>query len=114
MRVLVCGGRDYFDCNAVYTALDELNSPPGSLIVIHGEATGADVLGAAWGNDFAKQVIAFPANWDRHGRAAGPIRNQQMLDVGKPDIVLAFPGGRGTANMKKLATKAGVPIVEKP
>lgn len=46
------------------------------------------------------------------GKAAGPIRNQRMLDDGKPDRVLAFPGGRGTANMVKLAKAAGVPVHE--
>jgi hypothetical protein len=54
----------------------------------------------------------FPADWDTHGRAAGPIRNQRMLDVGKPDFVIAFPGGHGTANMVRKAKAAGVQVLE--
>ncbi len=52
-----------------------------------------------------------PAEWSKYGRRAGPIRNKQMLDVGKPHLVVAFPGGAGTANMVKQAKAAGVPII---
>ena len=56
----------------------------------------------------------FPADWIRHGRAAGPIRNEQMLREGCPDLVVAFhddPGlGRGTADMVRRALAAGVPV----
>lgn len=54
----------------------------------------------------------FIADWDNHGRAAGPIRNKKMLDEGRPDVVVAFPGDKGTANMIKQAKKAGVPVIE--
>ena len=56
-------------------------------------------------------VKEYPADWQKHGRAAGPIRNQQMLDEGKPDLVVAFDGGRGTADMIARAEKAGVRVV---
>lgn len=111
-RVLVCGGRDYFDCNAVYSALDELRDRHGGIAIIHGGADGADYLAAAWGHDFATEVLRVPADWSLHGRAAGPIRNQKMLDTGKPDLVLAFPGGRGTADMVRKARAAGVTVIE--
>lgn len=54
----------------------------------------------------------FPPDWDKYGNAAGPIRNQQMLDEGKPDLVVAFPGGRGTADMVNKARKAGIEVIE--
>jgi UDP-N-acetylmuramoylalanine-D-glutamate ligase len=54
----------------------------------------------------------YPADWKLHGKSAGHIRNQQMLDESKPDIVIAFPGGRGTANMIKRAKKAGVEVFQ--
>jgi hypothetical protein len=54
----------------------------------------------------------FPADWEKYGKAAGPIRNQQILVEGKPDLVVAFQGGRGTANMVSRAQQAGVPVVE--
>jgi hypothetical protein len=50
------------------------------------------------------------ADWNTHGRAAGPIRNQRMLDEVKPELVVAFPGGRGTADMVRRAREAGVNV----
>jgi hypothetical protein len=55
-------------------------------------------------------IDVYVAQWKKHGRAAGPIRNQRMLDEGKPDLVVAFPGGRGTADMIRRAERAGVPV----
>jgi hypothetical protein len=55
-------------------------------------------------------IDVYVAQWKKHGRAAGPIRNQRMLDKGKPDLVVAFPGGRGTADMIRRAERAGVPV----
>ena len=60
------------------------------------------------------KCLAFPAEWKKHGKAAGPIRNRKMLQDGKPDLVLAFPGGRGTANMVELATDAGIRVMHVP
>lgn len=79
--------------------------------LISGMARGADTLAAKFAASIC-HVSKFPADWDTHGRAAGLIRNQQMLDEGQPDIVIAFPGGRGTEHMKKIARKAGVKVVE--
>jgi len=52
------------------------------------------------------------AKWSKHGRAAGPIRNQEMIDECKPDLVVAFPGGRGTADMVRRAKAAGIRVIE--
>lgn len=106
-RVLVCGGRNLSDSAWVFSVLDDL--APRS--VIHGAARGADSLAAAWANARGVPCRAFPAAWGEHGRAAGPIRNRQMLHEGKPTLVVAFPGGRGTANMMKQAIGAGVPVL---
>lgn len=114
MRLLVCGGRDFADrekLDRVLRLVDRTKGPIKTLI--HGAAPGADSLAAKWADDTGLvefgEVLAFPANW-RDGKRAGPIRNQQMLDEGKPDMVIAFPGGTGTANMIKLARAAGVPV----
>jgi hypothetical protein len=56
-------------------------------------------------------VEEYKADWDTYGKSAGPIRNQKMLDTGI-DYVIAFPGGRGTEHMKKIARKAGVTVIE--
>jgi len=54
--------------------------------------------------------MPFPADWGKYSKSAGYIRNKQMLAEGKPDLVVAFPGGKGTANMVKLAKLANIPI----
>lgn len=111
MRVLVCGGRDFDDASWLYSVLEELTEQQGIDTIIHGAATDADTLASCWGLDFAAQVIAYPADWEKHGQAAGPIRNQQMLDEGKPDLIVVFPGGLGTADMIRRAQAAGVRVL---
>lgn len=84
---------------------------PSGLTIIHGKAEGADDLADQWAVVNWVPIEEHPADWDKHGKAAGPIRNQEMLATGI-DYVIAFPGGRGTAHMKKIAEKAGVPVIE--
>lgn len=116
MRVLVCGGRDY-PADAVWQYLEhyapaELGAP--ITVLIHGGATGADQAAAEWGHRASAdgvKVIAFPANWRKYGKRAGHLRNQRMLAEGKPDAVIAFAGGRGTADMVARAEKAGVRVI---
>ncbi len=109
MRVLVCGGRYYRHPQKVYDALSDLD---GVSLVIEGGAQGADCFAAEWADETGTPHRQFNAAWNTHGRAAGPIRNKRMLDEGKPDLVVAFPGGRGTANMVRQARKRGVRVVE--
>lgn len=80
--------------------------------IITGAARGADRFGGDWAAIEHCLLEEFPAAWEHHGRAAGPIRNRQMLKEGKPDLVIAFPGGNGTANMVKQARQAGVEVIE--
>jgi UDP-N-acetylmuramoylalanine-D-glutamate ligase len=56
--------------------------------------------------------VKAPADCETHGRSADPIRNRRTLDEGKPDLVVAFPGGRGTAHMVSQARAAGVRVIE--
>ena len=111
-RVLVCGGRGYSNTPRVYAVLDDLHAHLGIVCVIEGSATGADARAASWALKQGVPTETFPADWKTHGRAAGPIRNQRMLDEGRPDMVVAFPGGRGTADMVRRAKAAGVPVVQ--
>ena len=79
-----------------------------SIRIIHGGAKGVDSLIAAWALAREVPVVAFPAEWERLGRIAGPLRNAQMLD--KADIVVAFPGGKGTLNTITQAFQREIPI----
>lgn len=121
MKLLVCGGRSYNDKATLWAWLGTFHtSVEGPIdVLIHGAARGADSLAAQWahnhrGRDGSPDVmiLQYPALWSKYGNAAGYIRNQQMLDEGRPDLVVAFPGGRGTASMVKLARAAGVRVVE--
>lgn len=113
MRVLVCGGRDYGDRQHVFDVLDGLRGKYGRLNVIQGGARGSDALAREWAFcQTSVHLSNFPAEWEKYGKAAGAIRNQQMLIEGKPDLVIAFPGGRGTADMVRRAKAAGIPVRE--
>jgi hypothetical protein len=79
-------------------------------MIIHGGASGADRLAGEWAASRGIPVEVHPADWQKYGRAAGPIRNQQMIDR-KPDMVVAFPGGRGTADMVRRVRMAGIELV---
>ena len=109
-RVLVTGTRNYSDVGTLNAVLDDIRP----VVVIEGAARGADDLAHEWAVSRGVQNDRFPANWRQYGRAAGPIRNKQMLVEGIPDLVVAFPesGGRGTQNMMKQALKAGVPVLD--
>lgn len=123
MRLLVCGGRDYSDrarvFNEIAIALNWVSSgeeandtwlPPRGTVIIAGGARGADTIAIDWAVVNWVEFEVYKADWNKHGKAAGHIRNKQMLVEGKPDLVLAFPGGKGTANMIKQAKDAGVPV----
>ncbi len=112
MNVLVCGGRDYADARALNEALDAIHREKHITGLIHGAARGADSLASAWARSRGIPAIAFPADWKKDGKAAGFIRNATMLRDGRPELVVAFPGGKGTAHMVKLAKAAGVSVLE--
>ena len=111
MRLLVCGGRDFSDTSAAYKVLDAMHRALGIDVVIEGHARGADRIAGYWARRNGITNLKFPADWGKHGKAAGAIRNQQMLDEGRPSHVLAFPGGRGTADMVARARAAGVQVI---
>lgn len=106
-RVLVCGGRTYDDRDMLNRTLLEL-APD---VVIQGGAFGADRMAQEWAAANSVPFVTYPANW-KLGRKAGPIRNEFMLRDSRPDLVVAFPGGRGTADMVGRAKEAGIRVIE--
>lgn len=128
MRVLIYGGREFGTTKEEYlkawaflnelaltefprTEEDEYGNYLPAITIVSGEAKGADTIGM----DFAvvnwTGYAGFPADWETHGKAAGYIRNQQMLDSGI-DLAIQFPGGKGTADMRSRLDKAGVRVIE--
>lgn len=114
MRVLVCGGRDFNDYGRVMEVLDHIHVESRIDKIIEGGASGADTLAWKWAkNRIGKiNVLSFSAEWDKYGKSAGPMRNQRMIDEGKPDIVVAFPGGKGTQDMVRRAERAGIKVIK--
>jgi hypothetical protein len=110
-RTLICGSREWDNLQLISKWIIELNPS----VVIEGAAPGADSLAAHLAKMRRIPVREFPANWEKFGKAAGPIRNNQMLLEGKPDVVLAFhkdlSKSKGTKDMVTKAKRAALPIV---
>lgn len=112
MKVLVCGGREFADVDLLTHELDRLNAEHNFTQLIEGVAKGADHLAGEWARSRGIELCEFPAKWEEEGRHAALIRNERMLVEGKPDLVVAFPGKRGTWHMCKLAEDAGVRVIK--
>lgn len=111
MKVLICGGRAFDDGPFVDSHLNKLAADwPSDTIIIEGGALGADRLARLWAEENNYVVQTFPAQWKQYGDAAGMIRNQLMITKGQPDLVVAFPGGRGTADMIARAIAQGIRV----
>lgn len=113
MKILVCGSRDYSANlnNRVVQVLNNHLYRYVQLIIIQGGATGVDDIARMWAENHHVPCFTYPAEWSL-GPSAGPKRNKYMLNSSKPDLVLAFPGGKGTANMVSLAKKGGYRVEE--
>ena len=113
LRVLVTGGRFWNLLPETFRFLDHIHEEVGISLLIHGSADGADTLCAKWAEERGVPVLSFPVtrdDWNSKGRAAGSLRNQQMLDEGHPDVLVAFPGESGTRDMVQRATSRGLEI----
>lgn len=92
--------------------LNKLHDKAGIDAIIQGGAKGADELAFAWARANSVSEEQYDAEWENFGTMAGPMRNKRMLQEGRPDLVIAFPGGKGTANMVALARKFGVEVIQ--
>ena len=112
-RILVTGGREFNNYKFVSNTLTELKVWfENDFVLIHGAARGIDQHAHCWAFFTGCPVIEMKANWDFYGKPAGAIRNGWMLKYANPDLVVAFPGGKGTANMIEQARKAGIDVYE--
>jgi hypothetical protein len=107
--VIVTGSRHYTDFETIRSTLAKL---PASSVIVHGDCSGADRLADLAADHLCLRKIPCPADWTAHGRAAGPIRNAQMLKDHSPDLVIAFPqkNSSGTWDMIRKAFAAGVEV----
>jgi hypothetical protein len=119
-KALVCGGRDYRNVERLTRVLDAAVERLGVDAIVQGgqksvdyetgDEYGADWLAKQWAIGRQLQCETFYANWAEHGDAAGPIRNRKMRDEAKPDLGIAFQGGKGTRGMVRLLEEVGIPV----
>jgi hypothetical protein len=109
VKILVCGGRTYSDLIKIEETILSLMSEFDLPMIIHGGAKGADTKASDIATLRGLPVAEVKANWDYWGKRAGPLRNQWMLWL-EPNLVVAFPGGRGTADMVQRAERAGIEV----
>jgi hypothetical protein len=114
MKIIVTGGRGYADKEFLFTVLDRLHNDLDFTFVIHGAAAGADSLAGQWARERGVQEVVCPANWHKHSRRAGYLRNTAMADLvkGDEDVALVhFPGGVGTNMMVEIAEERGMTVI---
>jgi len=112
VRIMVTGSRDHGDHDFIFKALDEVAEGAGTVLLLEGGAPGADHRARQWALANGHPFQTFHADWGTYGRAAGPLRNQRMIDEGEPDLVVAFPleDSRGTWDAVRRAKAAGIPV----
>lgn len=110
MKILICGDRNWTDREKILGRVIPL---PADTTIINGGCRGADSLSSSVARELGLQVVIMCAEWGKHGKAAGPIRNRQMLDE-KPDLVIAFHSNleksKGTADTVREAKRRGIPV----
>ncbi len=112
-RVLVTGSRSWRRKYPILREIDRLNRD--ETLIVHGACrTGADAIADFYARALRFKIERYPADWKKHGRAAGPIRNREMVNSLRPgrDIVLAFWDGEspGTLGTIELARDRGIAV----
>lgn len=111
-RVIVCGDRNWKDKQYIFDRLDDMVHYYGEFHVIEGCARGADKVAEEWAEARKVSISHFPADWQHLGKAAGVVRNQNMLIMGRPTMVIAFHtnlmDSKGTKDMVTRARNAGI------
>lgn len=107
MKVIICGDRHWNNFDSIIDVVKRLKAKYGDITIIQGECEGADLLAKRAAVACGVPVKGYPADWKKYGKSAGPLRNQQMLDKEKPDMVIAFhpdiENSKGTKDMIKRA-----------
>lgn len=114
MRVIIAGGRDFNNYELLELKCDRILlfpfTHPDEIEIVSGHCNGADILGEQYGKERGCKVKLFPADWAKHGKAAGPIRNKEMAEYGTHLIAFWDGFSRGTKNMIATATQSGLKV----
>ena len=111
MRVLVGGGRNFEDAERVHQDLVRLHWQKPISVLIHGSVTGVGIAAEAWARCSGTHVVRYPPNWKLYGKKAEGLRDAFMIEDSRPDLVLAFPGGRHTADLIQKAIDAKIVVL---
>lgn len=127
-RLLVFGGRHFWDLERVERVLDRIHVERPVSLLIEGGAPGADLLGRQWALRRGISIETYAADWSNldavgavirrlqdgtvYNARAGFTRNQRMIDIGRPDLAVAFPGGRGTSDMNGRCWRSGIRVID--
>jgi hypothetical protein len=110
MKLIIAGSRSGRLSETDYARLDALHAERPVTEVVSGFASGIDKCGETWAVRNRIPVKTFPADWEKYGKAAGPIRNRQMAEYA--DAVALFPGGKGTDSMFAEAQRFDLDIYD--
>jgi hypothetical protein len=113
-KIIIAGGRDFLDRDLLFKTVTDFIDSDDLVQIVSGCAPGADTLGLDYAAACGYEVKKFPADWDKHGKAAGPIRNRQMAEYADECIVFWDGKSRGTKSMidEAMARKLRLTIVE--
>lgn len=112
--MLITGGRTYSDAGTVARVLQSIHARRPVGLLVEGGATGADALGRRWAQSVGVPHRTHHALWNTPAgfdAYAGRKRNVSMHDTERPDLVVAFPGGKGTSHMIAHAVSRGTPVL---
>jgi len=109
LRVLVCGGRMYADRERIFEVLSDLHRERGIEVILHGAASGADLLSVVWADRNGLRAIPFHADWARDGKLASQKRNRKIISEGRPHLLLAFPRRQRHRRDDPLRQRGGRP-----
>lgn len=113
--VAITGGRDFDDYEHLKRVLDANHRQQGITVLRNGGMTGADALSSRWAYENQVDTECFGPKWGTHGRAAGPLRSRRMLGssyFSHADLLVAFPGGRGTDAAVGIAREMNIPVLD--
>jgi hypothetical protein len=114
MRLIIAGSRDLDDRHTVAPFIDAYVKAQGSYpaVILSGACSGVDAIGEWWASHYGTPVERYPADWDKHGKAAGPVRNAKMVANADALLVIHWKGSRGSADVRRQAEAAGLAIVD--
>ena len=112
MKVVVTGGRNFVERKFIWKMLDDIHKENNITLLVHGGASGVDILCGQWSIRNEINTLCVPAKWKKDGKAAGPLRNIEMAEIMDYDILLSFPGGNGTKHMTSYCRNLGMVVRE--